>query len=81
MLGYQPQQRAIIIVNNAPVDEVGILLKRVSKNNKVKDYKLQFYLFDVLWLVPFLLLLLLSYPKKENGFEYRYLNGLKVPYF
>jgi hypothetical protein len=46
---------------------------------------------NVLWLVAFLLPLPLSYPKKEigkprkeiqnlNGFVYRYLSGLKVPY-
>jgi hypothetical protein len=46
----------------------------------------------VLQLVAFLLALHLSYPSKENrqaqegnrnlnGFEYRYLNGLKVPYY
>jgi hypothetical protein len=63
MLGYQPQQRAIIIVNGAPVDErigcwnvVEKQYKRVvyvTVNNKVIYCELQFYLFNVLSTVAY----------------------------
>jgi hypothetical protein len=62
------------------------------KITKLVNYELQFYLFDVLsrWHIchcslSAILRKKIGRPKEEignlNGFEYTYLNDLKVPYF
>jgi hypothetical protein len=57
MLGYQPQQRTIIIMTYSPVDELIVCQNIIKEQYKKVEFVevLQFYLFDVLSLVEFLL--------------------------
>jgi hypothetical protein len=75
--GISPQQRTIIIVMNAPVDErighwnvVKKQYKEVEyvpvKITKLVIFEVRFYLFDVLSQFHILPLIPLSYPEKEN---------------